>query len=66
MSTLWHFIAYIDVSAEQQLAVNKAEERARMIEKTKADKNKQVEDADIPESDDEDVSFYNKKLNFSY
>ena len=46
LSTLWHFIAYIDITDEQEMAKQKADERARMIENTKRQKNLEAEEAE--------------------
>ena len=43
LSTLWHFIAYIDIPDEQANAEQKTKERDQMIAKRRAEKNQIVE-----------------------
>lgn len=61
LSTLWHFIAYIDITDEQEMAKQKADERARMIENTKRQKNLEAEEAEQDETllEEDSVSFFN-------
>ena len=60
LSTLWHFIAYIDITDEQEMAKQKADERARMIENTKRQKNLEAEEAEQDDTllEEDNVSFF--------
>ena len=59
LSTLWHFIAYIDVDAEKQLAEKATRDRNVMTEKIKQERNQEAEDAEGAEEEDaSDVSFH--------
>ena len=59
LSTLWHFIAYIDVDAEKQLAEKATRDRNVMTEKIKQERNQEAEDAEGAEEEDaSDVSLH--------
>ena len=51
---MWHFIAYIDVDAEKQLAAKATKDRQIMTDKILKERNQQAEEAEGAE--DEDVS----------
>ena len=52
LSTLWHFIAYIDVDAEKILAETAIEERNRQLENNRKKRNQQAEAEDALSPDD--------------
>ena len=52
LSTLWHFVAYIDVDAEKILAETAIKERDQQLENNRKKRNQEAEAEDALSPDD--------------
>ena len=62
LSTLWHYIAYIDIPDEQANAAQKTEERDQMIQKRRFEKNLVVEQLEEEFIDDVSTPYRSRRL----